>query len=103
MMVSNSWKVRNKLYQLKEREKGLEKCVEDTKDDYTFLKEFKLFKRPKNAVSYKWYASVCLFAILGLDKIIYYHYMRYKAYKEIIKVRKLLIQTRKEIKYYEQC
>ena len=74
MTVSNSWRVRNKLYQLKEREKGLEKCVEDTKDDYTFLKEFKLFKRPKNAVFYKWYASVCLFAILGLDKIIYYHW-----------------------------
>ena len=103
MTVSKRWKIQNKLYVLKEREKKLERIIEDTKEDFEFLESFKLFKKPKDALFYKWYASMCLFFLLNLDKLIGYVYIKYKAYKEIKNVKHKLILTRKEIEYYEQC
>jgi hypothetical protein len=103
MTVSKRWKIQNKLYALKEREKNLERIIEDTKEDFEVLDNVKLFKRPKDAPIYVWYASMCLFLFLNLDKLFGYIYMRYKAYKEIKNVKRKLTVTRKEIEYYEQC
>jgi len=102
-MDKERWKIQNKLYQLKEKERILESHLQSIQESEKFITNFKLYNNPNNLVWYKWFATICLFTILHLDKIFGYHYMKFTALREIKKYRSLLIQTRKEIEYYENC
>lgn len=103
MMGNENWEIQNKLYQLKERERILESNIDEVRESKNFIINFKLFSKPDHMNWLKWAATCSLFLILNLDKVFYYHYMKFTSLREAKKLESLLIQTRKEIEYYENC
>lgn len=99
-MVSEQWKIQNKLYQMKARKQKLESILEGLKktkkplDDYTLL-------RQEGEPLFHYIVDVSKNIFLELDKVIEIYYYKLTTFLVIRKVEKAILTLTKEIKHYE--
>ena len=102
MTDKERWKIRNRLYRMKDRKLELENFIKVTQKDIQFIKEFSLFKTDKEIKFLSYVLGVLLIFILHLDKVFEFYYMKHKAFKMIKSAKKEILTLIKEIKIYEQ-
>lgn len=102
MTDKEQWKMQNRLYRMKDRKLELENFIKVTQKDIQFIKEFNLFKKPKNIKFLSYILGVVFIFILHLDKVFDFYYMKYKAFKMIKSAKKEILTLTKEINIYEQ-
>ena len=102
MTDKERWKIRNRLYRMKERKLELENFIKVTEKDIQFLKQFSLFKIDKDIKFLSYLLGVVFIFILHLDKVFEVYYMKYKAFNMIKSSKKEIKTLTKEIKIYEQ-
>ena len=102
MTDKEQWKIRNRLYRMKDRKLELENFIKVTQKDIQFIKEFNLFERDEDIKFLSYILGVVFIFILHLDKIFDFYYMKYRAFNIIKSAKKEIITITKEIKYYEQ-
>ena len=101
MIAEERWKIQNKLYLMKEKKKKLERFILNTKDHHKFLKSFSLFEKRSDESILEYLKELFSLFIFNLDKILGFHYMKYKSFYLIKKAKKEIKQLTKELKQYE--
>jgi len=100
-MDKQKWEIQNKLYQMKEKKAQLERFIRYTKEHYEHLNNFTLFKKREDETTLEFIIDVIKLFITGLDIVLGFYYIRFKAFYILKKAQKEIVTLTKEIEKYD--
>ena len=102
MTDKERWKIRNRLYRMKDRKLELELHLRKITEVTNIFFDFNFLSKRKDEPFLAYLTEVVIILLFHLDKVFEFYYLKIKSFLTIRKIKKEITTLTKEIKVYEQ-
>lgn len=102
MTDKERWKIRNRLYQMKDRKLKLELHLKEITKITDIFFDFNFLSKRKDEPFLTYLTEVVIILLFHLDKVFEFYYLKTKSFLTIRKIKKEITTLTKEINIYEQ-
>ena len=102
MTDKERWKIRNRLYRMKDRKLELELHLRKITKVTDIFFDFNFLSKRKDEPFLKYLTEVVIILLFHLDKVFEFYYLKTKSFLVIKKIKKEITTLTKEINIYEQ-
>jgi hypothetical protein len=102
MILDEKWKIKNKLYKMKDKKIQLERFIKNSEPKIEILKKVNFFKRYEDESFLFYICSIMFLIFLKLDMIVEFYYRRYVSFKNLKLAKKEIETLTKDIEQYER-